>query len=152
MVTRTTILRLGQLAACLLFACGLAGEAGAQSLTIGGGASATSQPGNDFATTILGDPWDFNETTDWVRMYSDSETGASAWSGTPTQTGGIFHGVSSGAAASLQLLYQGIDGAMNTVGRSGVTTPIDAARYKRLSFRARRSVGTPDVQDRIAAF
>ena len=52
----------------------------------------------------------------------------------------------------MQVLYQGIDGALNTIGRSGVTTPIDAGRYRRLSFRARRSVGTPDVQDRVAAF
>ena len=85
-------------------------------------------------------------------MYSDNESGASAWSGTPTQTGGVFRGVSSGVAPSVQLLYQGIDGALNTIGRSGVTTPIDASRYRRLSFRARRSVGTPDVQDRVAAF
>jgi hypothetical protein len=152
MVTRTTFLRLGQQAACLLFVFGLAAEASAQSFTIGGASSAVSRPGDDFATTILGDPWDFTERTDWVHMYSDNESGASAWTGTPTQTGGVFHGVSSGAAASLQLLYQGIDGALNTVARSGVTTPIDAGRYRRLSFRARRSVGTPDVQDRIAAF
>ena len=66
MVTRTTILRLGQLAACLLVILGLAAEAGAQSLTIGGASSATSQPGNDFATTILGDPWDFTDRTDSV--------------------------------------------------------------------------------------
>jgi hypothetical protein len=50
------------------------------------------------------------------------------------------------------LLYNGIDGALNTVGKTGVLTPIDASRYRRLSFRAKRSVGTPDVIDRIGAF
>jgi hypothetical protein len=152
MVTRTTILRLSQCAASALFVIGLAGQVAAQSFTIGGAASQTSQPGADFATTILGDPWDFTERTDWVHMYSDNEAGVSAWTGSPTQTGGVFRGVSSGTAPSVQLLYQGIDGALNTVGRNGVLTPIDASRYRRLSFRARRSVGTPDVQDRIAAF
>ena len=152
MVRQTTILRLGRCAATLLFVLGLAAQGAAQSFTIGGASAQTSQPGADFATTILGDPWDFTERTDWVHMYSDNETGASAWSGTPTQTGGVFRGVSSGIAPSVQVLYQGIDGALNTIGKNGVTTPIDAGRYRRLSFRARRSVGTPDVLDRVAAF
>jgi hypothetical protein len=152
MVRSTTILGLGRCAAALLFVVGLAGTAAAQSFTIGGASSQTSQPGADFATTVLGDPWDFTERTDWVHMYSDNEAGVSAWSGTPTQTGGVFRGVSSGIAPSVQLLYQGIDGALNTVGKNGVRTPIDANRYRRLSFRARRSVGTPDVLDRVAAF
>ena len=152
MVRQTTILRLGRCAFTLLFVLGLAAQGAAQSFTIGGASSQTSQPGADFATTVLGDPWDFTERTDWVHMYSDNEAGASAWAGTPTQTAGVFRGVSSGVAPSVQLLYQGIDGALNTIGKNGVTTPIDASRYRRLSFRARRSVGTPDVQDRVAAF
>ncbi len=152
MVRQTTILRLGRCATALLLLLGLAAGSAGQSLTIGGASSVTSQPGADFATTVLGDPWDFTERTDWVHMYSDNETPFSAWVGTPTQTGGVFHGVSSGFAPSVQLLYQGIDGALNTIGKNGVTTPIDANRYRRLSFRARRSVGTPDAADRIAAF
>ena len=151
MVRLTTILRLGRCAAALLFVLGLAAPGAAQSLTISN-AGTPSQPGVDFATTILGDPWDFTERTDWVHMYSDNEKGESAWVGAPTQTGGVFRGVSSGIAPSVQLLYQGIDGALNTIGKNGVNTPIDANRYRRLSFRARRSVGTPDTQDRIAAF
>jgi hypothetical protein len=152
MVTRSTILRLGRFAAPICCVLALAGEVAAQSLTIGGASSQTSQPGADFATTVMGDPWDFTERTDWVHMYSDNESGVSAWAGTPTQTGGVFRGVSSGQCPSVQLLYQGVDGALNTIGRGGVNTPIDANRYRRLSFRARRSVGTPDIQDRIAAF
>jgi hypothetical protein len=152
MVTRTTILRLSQCAAVGLFLIGGVGQAAAQSFTIGGASSQTSQPGADFATTVLGDPWDFTERTDWVHMFSDNEAGNSAWTGTPTQTGGVFRGISSGAAPSVHLLYQGVDGALNTVGRSGVLTPIDAGRYRRLSLRVRRSVGTPDSQDRLAAF
>ena len=152
MVRQTTILRLGRFGASVLFVLGLAAQGAAQSFTIGGASAQTSQPGADFATTVLGDPWDFTERTDWVHVYSDNEAGASAWSGTPTQTGGVFRGVSTGVAPSVQVLYQGIDGALNTIGRSGVTTPIDASRYRRLSFRVRRNVGTPDIEDRVAAF
>src|SRR6187455_1397853 len=147
MVRQRIILRLSRCAACVVFVLGLAAQSAAQSFTIGGASAVTSQPGADFATTILGDPWDFTERTDWVSMYSDNESGASAWAGTPTQTGGVFRGVSTGIAPSVQLLYQGIDGALNTLGKTGVTTPIDATRYRRLSFRARRNVGTPDVND-----
>jgi hypothetical protein len=64
MVTRTTFLRLGQLTAAALLATALGGEAHAQSLTIGGSPSVTSQPGVDFATSVLGDPWDFDQRTD----------------------------------------------------------------------------------------
>ena len=152
MVTWTTILRLGRSCGQPSFRDRPRRRRAAQSFTIGGASAQTSQPGADFATTILGDPWDFTERTDWVHMYSDNESGASAWSGTPTQTGGVFRGVSSGQAPSVQVLYQGIDGALNAIGKNGVITPIDASRYRRLSFRARRSVGTPDIQDRIAAF
>jgi hypothetical protein len=152
MVVRTTNLRLGRLAVLVLVVLGCAGAASAQSLTIGGASSQTSRAGSDFATTILGDPWDFDQATDWVYMYSDNESGAPSWTDTPTQSGGVLRGVSRGQAPSLQVLYQGIDGALNAVGRNGVTTPIDANRYRRLSLRVRRSVGTPDTQDRIAAF
>ena len=151
MVRQKTILRMGRTATAALLGLALCRSAGAQSLTIGGGGAETSQPGAEFATTVLGDPWDFDQRTDWVHMYSDNETGASAWSGTPTQSGGVFHGVSSGRSPWMMVLYNGLDGALNTVGRNGVLTPIDAGRYRRLSFRARRSVGTPDVVDRIGA-
>ena len=140
MVTRTTILRLGRGTAALLFVIGLAAQASAQSFTIQGTSSVTSQPGVDFASTVIGDPWDFNDRTDWVQFYSDNGTGTALFSGTPTQTNGVLRGVSSGAAPSIQMLYQGIDGALNTVGRSGVITPIDSNRFRRLSFRVRRSV------------
>ena len=50
-------------------------------------------------------------------MFSDNEAGASTFVGTPTQSGGVLSGVSSGASPTIQLLYQGIDGALNTVGR-----------------------------------
>jgi hypothetical protein len=151
MVTRTTILRLTQVAAAGLLAAVISGEAHAQSLTIGGASSATSQPGVDFATSVLGDPWDFDQRTDWVSMYSANEAGASTFAGTPTQNGGVLSGVSSGTSPTVQLLYQGVDGALNSIGKTGFTTPIDASRFKRLSFRVRRSVGIPDSLDRVAA-
>ena len=104
MVTRTTILRLGRSAASLLFVIGFAASTAAQSFTIGGASSQTSQPGVDFATSVIGDPWDFTERTDWVSMYSDNGTGAALFAGTPTQTGGVLRGVSSGNAPSISVL------------------------------------------------
>ena len=101
MVRRTTILRMARSAAAALLALAIGRTAGAQSLTIGGGSSQTSQAGAEFATTVLGDPWDFDQRTDWVHMYSDNETGASAWAGTPTQDNGVFRGVSSGRTPSM---------------------------------------------------
>src|SRR5688572_26751669 len=118
MVTRTTILRLGRCAASLLFVIGFAGPGAAQSFTIGGASSQTSQPGADFATTVIGDPWDFDDDTDWVRMYSDNGSGTAMFSGTPTRTNGVLRGVSAGRMPSIHMLYQGVDGALNTVGRS----------------------------------
>jgi hypothetical protein len=152
MVTWTTILRLGRATGAALCVTAFASGAAAQSLTIGGASSATSRSGVDFASTELGDPWDFNQRADWVHMYSDNGTAASVWTGTPTQANGVLTGVSSGQQPSISLLYQGIEGALNHIGRTGVLTPIDANRYRRLSFRVRRSVGTPDALDRVAAF
>ena len=84
MVRQRTILRLSRCAASVLFVLGLAAQSAAQSFTIGGASSVTSQPGADFATTVLGDPWDFTERTDWVHMSSDNETpGSAGWARRP---------------------------------------------------------------------
>ncbi len=145
MVLLRTILLLG-------FALVLVTDASSQSLTIGGQSTVSS--GVDFAATVIGDPWDFNEATDYVYMFSDDETGAPAFTTIPTIAGGLLSGVSRGTAPAVQLQYEGIDGALNIVGRNGVVTPIDANRFRRLSFRVRRSNGIPDSADvdRVGVF
>jgi hypothetical protein len=144
MVLLRTILLLG-------FALVLATEAWAQSLTIGGQPSRTVRSGVDFAATVIGDPWDFDEATDYVYMFSDDVTNISAFTSIPT-VNGVLSGVVRGADPTVQLQFEGIGGALNTVGRNGIVTPIDASRFRRLSFRVRRSGGIPDTIDRVGAF
>ncbi len=51
------------------------------------------------------------------------------------------------------LQFEGAANALNIGGRSGVRFPIDAAKYKRLSFRARRSVTPANAAgDLMAAY
>lgn len=145
MVLNRTILLLGWMLVSAV-------EASGQSLTIGGAASRTGRSGVDFASTVVGDPWDFNERTDYVYMFSEDGTDQPTFTTIPTISNGVLSGVSRGAAPSVQLQYEGIDGALNTVGRNGVVTPIDTSRFRRLSFRVRRSVGIPDIIDRVGVF
>ncbi len=145
MVWRRTILWLGVM-------LGATAPAAAQSLTIGGVSSVTSRAGVDFASTVVGDPWDFNERTDYVYMFSDDGAENPAFTSFATFSGGVMSGVSRGAAPAVQLQFEGVDGALNTVGRTGVVHPIDANRFQRLSFRVRRSVGIPDIVDRVGVF
>ncbi|HEY8551729.1 MAG TPA: hypothetical protein VIL35_17355 [Vicinamibacterales bacterium] len=108
--------------------------------------------GVDFATTVIGDPWDFDGQDDYVHMFStDLASGAPSFVNPPTLSGGILRGVVRGTHPTISLQFEGVSGALNIVGRNGVVTPIDANRFRRLSFRARRSVGTPDVIDRVGA-
>ncbi len=148
MVPGRTILLLGALAA-------VAADVSAQTLTVGGSAARTARAGVDFASTAIGDPWDFNEPTDYVYMYSDDALlgpTLSAFTAIPTMAGGVLSGVARGTQPSVMLQFSGIDGALNSVGRNGDRTPIDASRFRRLSFRARRSVGTPSVEDLLGVF
>ena len=51
----------------------------AQTLTIQG--SATKASGPDFASNVIGDPWDFNQASDYSYMFSEDAAGAglSGW-------------------------------------------------------------------------
>lgn len=95
----------------------------------------------DYATDVLSDPWDFDQASDYVYMFSTDAFNAdvSAWASIPTVSGGRFSGVSQVARPRVWLLYQGQAGSLNVVGRNGVRFPIDSNKYRRLSFRLRRS-------------
>ncbi len=96
----------------------------------------------DFATAVIHDPWDFEQTGDYVWMFSDN------WVWPPSLTGGVFRGTATGASPNLQMLFEGVGGAFNTASKTGVAFPIDASRYKRLVVRMKRSVNAPtDVLD-----
>ncbi len=134
---------------CVVF-CGLAGgTAAGQSFTMtrpsGGGAMAAAgaagEPaGRDFATDVIGDAWDFEQETDYNLQYSLHPTNAylSAWVGRPALVNGVFTGIAATSAPKISLQFEGIEGGLNMAGKNGVRYPIDANRYRRLSFRVRR--------------
>jgi hypothetical protein len=130
---------------------GATGPASAQTFTIGApsgapagsvsaAATAGAPAGRDFATDVIGDPWDFDEASDYNLMYSLHPTDPyrSAW-GSVSLPGGVFTGISSVTLPKISLQFEGIAGGFNLVTRNGVRYPIDANRYRRLSFRMRRS-------------
>src|SRR4030095_17181944 len=102
MVLIRTILLLG-------FSLVLAGEAAAQSLTISGASSATGLSGVEFASTVIGDPWDFNQRTDYVYMLSDDGAGNPAFTSVPTMAGGLLSGISRGQTPMIEMQFSGVD-------------------------------------------
>ncbi len=62
---------------------------------------------------------------------------------------GQLSGVARNTTPSVEVQFSGVNGALNAVGRNGVVHPIDANRFRRLSFRLRRSNGIPDVNDAV---
>jgi hypothetical protein len=122
----------------------------------GGGAAAQSgspgqRPAPDFATAVMGDPWDFEQATDYVYMFSLDESLQSSWNGIPTVQNGVFRGVARVGLLRLQMLFEGVLGALNLGTKNGVTFPIDTGRYRRLSFRMRRSVTPPRADELFGA-
>lgn len=80
---------------------------------------------DDYATVVLGDPWDMNERNDirWsnniVSIYPSN---------------GVWHGTGSGSDPGFFTPFQGLGGAAN-VGKIGANYPLDTSRYTRLTFR-----------------
>jgi hypothetical protein len=100
--------------------------------------------GPDFATDVLGDPWDFSNAEDispnpeelggWVQSEAARTTGTAA----AFLQGGVFRGLANAtalAAAELSLFDRGTYGAVNPIDRGGVRFPIPTARYKKLAVR-----------------
>lgn len=115
-------------------------SAQAQSLSITSPAAGQRlAAGADYATDVLGDPWDMSNSED-VSIYPDERLG---WGGDYAIANGKAGGttVANGGAADTQLvfLYRGFYGTINT-GRSGARYPIDSSVYKKLSFRMRSDV------------
>jgi hypothetical protein len=91
-------------------------------------ASGTVGEGDDFATTVLGDPWDMNEQTD-VMLWNDFPNA--------TINSGVFsYNVPPTFWAGVPLLMP--SGNQVDVGKIGVLYPIDTALYHWLSFRIKQ--------------
>src|SRR5262249_47601161 len=137
MRSRLTLLCLGSWCACVALA-------GAQSLTINGGTSFHAGAAEDFASTVIGDPWDFENPDDYSYRYpmdvAAATAGQSTFQNVPDVANGLLHGVLRGSSPRVNLQFEGIRGAFNQVGRTGIRYPIDANRYTRISFRLKRSV------------
>jgi hypothetical protein len=95
---------------------------------------------SDFASDVMGDPWDFEQRTDFVYMFSDNNTTASGFQNVPDVSDGVLRGVINGGNGILNITlhFEGIVGAFNSMTKTGIKYPIPADRYKRLSFRLRR--------------
>jgi hypothetical protein len=102
--------------------------------------------GPDYATEVLGDPWDMCNPQD-ISPSPDERIGFSSFSflTAPCRIGGTTTAVNGGADSSIWMLYPGIfDGALNP-GRNGRNFPIDTGRYQTLSYKL-SSTGTEDPQ------
>ncbi len=152
MVVFTRTFLLAALTVCLV-SIG-SGSAAAQSLTIDGRASTTAPSGLDYATAVMGDPWDFEQQSDYAYVWSDDNTPGSLLStfqSVPTLANGLLTGTVRNPgnpgqfhAPFLSMIYPGFgSAALNNVGKTGTVFPIDAGQFITLSFRMRRNRATP---------
>ncbi|MEZ5419473.1 MAG: fibronectin type III domain-containing protein [Vicinamibacterales bacterium] len=143
-----------RLACGALLALALAGGADAQTLSLPGGQ--LYRPGPDFASDVLQDAWDFSNPEDvapdadqmlgWVSPTPD--TVRTVGTGATFISGGRFRGVP-GVDSNVTLLYRADANALNP-GRSGISAPIDPARYRKLAVKM-RVTGAP-VQEQLVAY
>lgn len=98
----------------------------------------TLSEADDYAKTVLGDPWDMSEITDIRQERSFNITSVSLSDGLLTATSGTDDNAQNTSKnpsnPQIYLLYPGYPGSQEN-GRIGVNFPIDATRYKQLSFR-----------------
>lgn len=99
-------------------------------LTVTAPGSAVVAAGSDYATEVLGDPWDMDGPGDIVlaelRQLTD-----------PAFAGGVLQATATGPDANLWMIFQGVPSAFNLT--RGSRHPIDPARYTRLSLKMRLS-------------
>jgi len=84
----------------------------------------------DFATEVIGDPWDMNERTDiFFEMTRDK-------GGFPnlSLSNGVLSGTNNKTDANIWIMFPG-HVSSQMLGHTGVQYPIDATRYRRLVFR-----------------
>jgi hypothetical protein len=88
--------------------------------------------GDDFATTVFGDPWDMSQATDVLALHY--------LSGATFSSGVLSYNVQSSPSDRVGFLFPGMPGAMN-VGKIGVNYPIDTNLYRWISFRMMQPAG-----------
>ena len=115
----------------------LAATPAAAQITVSAPANGTNTvaAANDFATTVLQDPWDMSQNTDGGWFVHSVDFPQAGWSSAGFSNG-LFGGVVAAQATlpNLWLLETGFAGAA-PVGRFGLNYPIDANRYRIASIR-----------------
>ena len=103
--------------------------------------------GDDFATDVLGDPWDFNERRDiaWEQFFEETTVGVSngIWSGNNSSAG----------AGNVQPLFGGLVGFYNSLTTPGDRSlpkygnnhPVDTSKYTHISYRLDHSQRSTQV-------
>lgn len=102
------------------------GDAPPQLTVIAPSATGPRTPGTgEFSRDVLGDPWDFDTLSDATLYYN---------MGTPTVTDGVLTATATTNDPYFYVLHNGYASAQ-TVGRTGITYPIDPAVYRLFSIR-----------------
>ncbi|MFN8391574.1 MAG: VCBS repeat-containing protein [Bdellovibrionota bacterium] len=130
-----------QLALLALASLAMTGSTSAQTLELTAPAAPVSAAeGDDFASSVLENPWDMNERRDIG--YEENFDGRSIQS-----SGGVWSGVNAGPGGYIFPLFGGFSGSLLSEGlmgdrelpRFGANHPVDSSRYTLLSYRLRHS-------------
>jgi hypothetical protein len=88
--------------------------------------------GDDFATTVFGDPWDMGQPTDVLGWHYLSDA---------TFNGGVLsYNMQPAPSDRVGVLFPGMPGALS-VGKIGVNYPINTDHYRWISFRMKQQTG-----------
>jgi ligand-binding sensor domain-containing protein len=99
-----------------------------QSILEPNGTGDTLAEGDDYARTVLGDPWDMDAITDIYNEKSQNLRDVAV-------AGGLLSAQTTDEDSGVFLLWPGFVGDLPSIGKYGVNTPIQADRYRLLSFR-----------------
>jgi hypothetical protein len=100
--------------------------------------------GPDYATDVLGDPWDMSNPQDISQDPLD-RTGWASFGFVNGRIGGSTAAVSGTADTTVGFLYRGFYGLPNP-GRTGLRYPIDPNVYRKLSFKMHSGASGENVQ------
>ena len=87
--------------------------------------------GPDYATDVLGDPWDMRNQED-IALDPAQKTG---WSNALTPANGLLTGVTDGTSGANVSLLQRAWYMVNNPGRTGKRYPIDSTKYTKLAWK-----------------